>query len=57
MVMLPSTMPHHFCHSERSEESLFDLRICVSEMKERFLASLGMTKWIIGSAACASHAQ
>jgi hypothetical protein len=30
-----------FCHSEQSEESLFDL---THEKKERFLASLGMTK-------------
>jgi hypothetical protein len=29
-----------FCHSERSEESLFDLS---HEKKERFLVSLGMT--------------
>jgi len=33
--------PHSFCHSERSEESLFDF---TDEKKERFLASLGMTK-------------
>jgi hypothetical protein len=31
-----------FCHSERSEESLFDM---VDEKKERFLASLGITKF------------
>jgi hypothetical protein len=31
-----------FCHSERSEESLRGLS---PRKKERFLASLGMTKW------------
>jgi hypothetical protein len=30
-----------FCHSERSEKSLFD---CAQEKKERFFASLRMTK-------------
>jgi hypothetical protein len=42
-------IPPPFCHSERSEESLFDM---VDEKKERFLASLGMTKSIPSSAAC-----
>src|SRR5579863_1674251 len=32
-----------FCHSERSEESLFHF---THEKKERFLASLGMTKGV-----------
>jgi hypothetical protein len=32
---------HSFCHSERSEESLF---LLIGKIEERFLASLGMTK-------------
>ena len=39
-----------FCHSERSEESLFDLTL-IKAKKERFLASLGMTI-LSFSAAC-----
>src|SRR5665213_4458582 len=34
---------YHFCHSERSEESLL-LRFSCHQIKERFLASLGMTE-------------
>jgi hypothetical protein len=39
-----------FCHSERSEESLFDL---AHEKKEGFFASLRMTKvWMVFFADC-----
>jgi hypothetical protein len=38
------------CHSERSEESLFDLGI--GRKKERFFASLRITESLSFSAAC-----
>jgi hypothetical protein len=42
-------IPPPFCHSERSEESLF---LFIDHIEERFLASLEMTKSIPSSAAC-----